>query len=207
MENKKTIGSLIEYEVRKQQISIKDFAEMIHVTRANAYNIFKRSVLDVQLLGRICKALKRNFFEDISKDLHLVDEDEEETKRKLAIAQFHEVVPKIVDGMGKDNVIAFGRSSEFPEDLPLPDYMLVEYGITFSIGDFHHNKSLGHYGPFLISTKYESPDGFIVYKERFTFGYNDWIDIKLDYKTEDEWKKTLDLAFGVREGRYECFRK
>jgi len=206
MENKKTIGSLIEDEVRRQQIPIKDFADMIHCSRDNVYKIFKRNVLDVQRLGIICKVLNRNFFEDISKDLHLVDEDEEETMRKMAIAQFHDVVPKILRKMGKEPVIDFGRPLDYSEDIPLPDYMLTEYLITFTEGDFHRNKALGYYGNAIQFIRYESPDGIVVYKSVNIYGSQS-VDIKLDYKSEEEWEKTLSFAFGVREGRYESFRK
>lgn len=40
MTNKRTIGELIENEVRKQQIPITGFAKMICCQRNNVYDIF-----------------------------------------------------------------------------------------------------------------------------------------------------------------------
>lgn len=43
METKnKTLGELIEYEVRKQGLPITAFADMIYCQRANVYNLFQR---------------------------------------------------------------------------------------------------------------------------------------------------------------------
>ena len=47
MTNKRTIGELIENEVRKQQIPITEFAKMICCQRNNVYDIFKRSKMDI----------------------------------------------------------------------------------------------------------------------------------------------------------------
>ena len=66
MANKKTIGELIEREVRKQQIPITQFEEMICCQRNNVYDIFRRSKLDIILLKRISEVLKHNFFKDLA---------------------------------------------------------------------------------------------------------------------------------------------
>ena len=57
----KTIGKLIEEEVRKQGWVIKDFAEKICCTRTNVYDIFARSKMDVSQLELISRVLKHNF--------------------------------------------------------------------------------------------------------------------------------------------------
>ncbi len=51
MTNKRTIGELIENEVRKQQIPITGFAKMICCQRNNVYDIFKRSKMDIAHMG------------------------------------------------------------------------------------------------------------------------------------------------------------
>ena len=51
--NNKTIGEIIEREVRKQQIPITQFADMICCQRNNVYDIFRRSKIDIILLKRI----------------------------------------------------------------------------------------------------------------------------------------------------------
>jgi len=55
------IGHLIEQEVKRQGISATRFAEMINCARANVYNIFHRTNIDVGLLAIISKVLHRNF--------------------------------------------------------------------------------------------------------------------------------------------------
>ena len=55
MANKRTIGELIENEVRKQQIPITEFAKMICCQRNNVYDIFKRSKMDIAQLKQISK--------------------------------------------------------------------------------------------------------------------------------------------------------
>lgn len=57
------IGTLIEEEVRKQQLSVSAFARRLHCDRTNVYDIFKRSSIDTEQLFRICKILNRNFFD------------------------------------------------------------------------------------------------------------------------------------------------
>ena len=61
MNTQKTIGELIEHEVRKQEIPITEFAEMIHCKRNYVYDIFKRNNIDVMQLVAISKVLKHNF--------------------------------------------------------------------------------------------------------------------------------------------------
>ena len=62
----KTIGKLIEEEVRKQGWSITAFADEICCTRTNVYDIFGRSKMDVAQLELISKVLGHNFFKDLA---------------------------------------------------------------------------------------------------------------------------------------------
>ena len=80
--NNKTIGEIIEREVRKQQIPITQFADMICCQRNNVYDIFRRSKIDILLLKRISEVLKRNFFKDLAEDLDLINESEEKAQEK-----------------------------------------------------------------------------------------------------------------------------
>ena len=68
MNNKKLLGKLIEEEVRRQQIPITKFADMICCQRNNVYKIFDRSSLHVDQLALISKVLNRNFFEELAID-------------------------------------------------------------------------------------------------------------------------------------------
>lgn len=78
MTDNKTIGELIELEVRRQGISITGFAEMICCQRNNVYDIFKRDNIDIKLLKNISTLLKRNFFRELAEAPELITE-----KRKL----------------------------------------------------------------------------------------------------------------------------
>lgn len=63
------IGSLIEEQVRKQNMNVSSFAKKLNCDRTNVYDIFKRSTIDTELLYRISKMLKYNFFDLYSKRL------------------------------------------------------------------------------------------------------------------------------------------
>ena len=73
MANKKTIGELIEQEVRRQQIPITDFAKKICCQRNNVYDIFKRCKMDIAQLKKISEVLSRNFFKELANDIDLIN--------------------------------------------------------------------------------------------------------------------------------------
>ncbi len=61
----KYIGEIIEDEVRRQGWSIADFAEIIGMTRENAYYLFKRVDISLALLTLISKVLNRDFIRGV----------------------------------------------------------------------------------------------------------------------------------------------
>lgn len=65
------IGELIKNEVKRQGLTIEQFAKLIHTSRANAYGIFSRPDMSTDLLIRISKALRRNFVEEVAKETRL----------------------------------------------------------------------------------------------------------------------------------------
>lgn len=64
----KSIGKLIEEELRNQQRGATWLAKQLNCNRQNVYDIFKRSNIDVELLQRISVILQRNFFAEINQD-------------------------------------------------------------------------------------------------------------------------------------------
>lgn len=48
------------------------FARQLNCERRNAYNIFERSNIDIELLMRISKVLGHDFFEDLSKECQIL---------------------------------------------------------------------------------------------------------------------------------------
>ena len=197
MKNKIYLGELIENEVRKQQIPIVKFADMICCGRNNVYKIFDRSSLHVDQLALISKVLKRNFFEELANDPSLVDIESEDVIREMeirrAVSQFLEVVPKIVRKLKKQPIISFGRPLEMKEDIDIPDYMLTNYGITFTTGAYLAEKYASN--PIFEINLHENSDGIKVYSMFNTLCGTQMIDVKLDYKTEEEWEKTLKFIF------------
>ena len=134
MTNKQTIGDLIEREVRKQQIPITQFADMICCQRNNVYDIFRRSKIDIVLLKRISEVLNRNFFKELADDLDLICE-REETEKDKAVAQFFKAVPKALRRLGKEVSIILQELGDEYKDCKIPDFGLTNYAISFTIGD------------------------------------------------------------------------
>lgn len=193
------IGKLIEDEVRRQQISITEFSEQICCSRKNVYDIFKKSSIHLDQLAAISKVLNRNFFEEIARDPSLVDIDSDEAIREMetrrAISQFMELVPSILRKLGKQPIITFGRPLGLGDDVDLPDFMLTEFSIpiVFTASGFISDKYLTN--PLFEINVFENPDGIKVYLMTNTFYGSRMIDVKLDYKTEEEWEKTLKFVF------------
>ena len=199
MEKKKFIGQLIEEEVRKQ-MSITDFADKIMCGRKNVYKIFEKSSIHLDQLARISEVLNRNFFAELAVNPSLIDIDSEEAIQEMenrrAVAQFMDVVPKVLSKLGKQPVIAFGIPLGLEDVEDLPDFMLTEYFITFTKGCFFCEKPQTVSNPMFQIELYENSDGVKVYSLINTlFGRQRMIDIKLDYKTEEEWEKTLKFVF------------
>lgn len=194
MEKKQTIGELIEQEVRKQ-MSITQFADAICCQRNNVYDIFRRSKIDIILLKRISEVLNHNFFQDLANDLGLIDVDEEAAKDK-AIAQFYKVVPTILREMGKDDTIISGSLPDEP-DCPVPDFLLPHYIISFTIGDSFKER-FGE-NALLPVKSMKNQDGIEIELLTSLVHRNRSLNIKLDYKTEEEWRDTLSFAFELYE--------
>ena len=57
------IGQLIQEQLRKDQRSVSWLAREIHCTRNNVYKVFNKPSLDSNLILKISKAMKFNFFQ------------------------------------------------------------------------------------------------------------------------------------------------
>ena len=190
----KTIGKLIEEEVRKQGWVIKDFADKICCTRTNVYDIFNRSKMDVSQLELISMVLKHNFFKDLADNPELADANNPEVEKDLqnrrAVAQFFEVMPTVIRNLHLDTCIVMPvLQDEFNN--PLPDYGLSDYAIFFTKGerlyDRFNEESLEG---FEVQTAY-APGNQPVDIWRNKVSPQSFVDVKLDYKTEEEWGNIL----------------
>lgn len=131
---KKSIGELIEQEVRKQNIPIIQFGNMINCNRNNVYNIFKRNDISIQQLKAISAVLGHNFFEDITNDMDIInpiEESDEMKAKRNVIPLFLEMVPEVLHEMNLSASIVLPNL----KDCPLPDFALPDYNITFTVGD------------------------------------------------------------------------
>jgi len=197
MTNKITIGELIENEVRKQQIPITEFAKMICCQRNNVYDIFKRSKMDIVQLKQISKVLNRNFFKELAEDVELIndsEESEEEKMKQKAVSQFFNVVPDILHKLGKPSTIVFSRLDEPGyEDCPTPDFGLPDYFITFTINETLKER-IGNCAALPIAPVFNNEGYMVEVCTNVIYG-SVCVNVKLDYKTFDEWYRTLAFAF------------
>lgn len=197
MTDNKTIGELIELEVRRQGISITGFAEMICCQRNNVYDIFKRDNIDIKLLKNISTLLKRNFFRELAEAPELITDKEETTdeeKNRKAVSQFLEVVPDVLHKLGKFSAIVFCKKSEDEEEnRKLPDFGLSDYFITFTIGETLKER-MGE-NPLIQITSVSDDNGCVVELCKNKIYDSVSLNVKVDYKTSDEWCKVLTFVF------------
>ena len=197
----KTIGKLIEEEVRRQQRSITAFADEICCTRTNVYDIFQRSKMDVAQLQLISKVLNHNFFKDLADDPALADANNPEVEKDLlnrrAVAQFFDVMPKVLKNLHIDtNIVMPIMQNEFND--PLPDYGLSDYAIFFTTGERLYDRfSKEGLGLFEVQTDY-APGNQPVDIWHNTMNHQWFVDVKLEYKTEQEWGDIIVYLFQFR---------
>ena len=68
-ENKVSIGGLIKEQFEKSKLSIEEFANLIACKRDNVYDIFRRERIDTDLLLKISRILKFDFFKTYSEQI------------------------------------------------------------------------------------------------------------------------------------------
>ncbi len=196
---RETIGKRIENEVRKQEWDITKFADAICCKRNNVYNIFKRNNMDIQLLARISKVLKHNYFKDLSDDPELVDlsmrESEKDKSEVKAVSQFFEIMPDVLTRIGMRNCITFNKNEMVGENsVAFPDIILPGYLVCFTIGMRWIDKANILKNPLFAVQTLMSPDNVpIDIVENTLFG-SVFIDIELDYKSEKLWENTMSFV-------------
>lgn len=187
MEDKRSIGLLIKEEVGKQKLSVTEFANRIHCVRGNVYDIYKRDSIDIIQLKLICKVLNRNFFKELAENMDLInstsDYSKEEEHRRKVVSHFFEIVPDILESMGKSTSIIFEK------DDALPDFAISSYNITFTILDSLESRLPN---PCLKFSRCKRNDVEICINDiKGTISFN----IIINDKTEDEWRETLKFVF------------
>ena len=59
------IGKVIEERLKAQNVNVTKFAEALHTSRNNVYDIFERDSIDTDLLKKIGHLLNYDFFQDL----------------------------------------------------------------------------------------------------------------------------------------------
>lgn len=134
------IGQIIREEVDRQGMTIDEFAKRISTSRTNAYDIFNRLSIDMELLERISKVLHRNFFAEMAQQMKLQLEMSPE-KATMANAKLESLVhplEKELDGTVYSEA-TFAKDREglkallkeyFESDHRIP-LIILETGYTF----------------------------------------------------------------------------
>lgn len=65
-----SIGDEIKAELQKQERGVTWLAKQLGCSRMAIYRMLDKNSLDTALLVQICKALKRDFFKELSEDLN-----------------------------------------------------------------------------------------------------------------------------------------
>lgn len=194
----KTIGDLINEEVRRQEMPVTKFAKEINCQRNNVYDIFNRSNMDIDLLKRISKVLGVNFFQKIADDLDLVSEEADNVNQQeqKAVSQFLDVVPKLLEKMGKNAAIFMGNPCPLDIDSDcLPDFSLPDYSISFTFGKtLEERMGANRFLSFEVVRKNVGCEVETCFNKCTSL---QTVNIQLTYKTEEQWAEILEFAFEV----------
>lgn len=174
------------------------FAKEINCQRNNVYDIFNRSNMDIDLLKRISKVLDVNFFQIIADDLDLVCEEADNVNQQeqKAVSQFLDVVPKLLEKMGKNAAIFMGNPCPLDIDSDcLPDFSLPDYSISFTFGKtLEERMRANSYLSFEVVRKNAGCEVETCFNKCTSL---QTVNIQLTYKTEEQWAEILEFAFEV----------
>lgn len=194
----KTIGDLINEEVRRQEMPVTKFAKEINCQRNNVYDIFNRSNMDIDLLKRVSKVLGVNFFQKIADDLDLVCEEADNVNQQeqKAVSQFLDVVPKLLEKKGKNAAIFMGNPCPLDIDSDcLPDFCLPDYSISFTFGKtLEERMGANRFLSFEVVRKNAGCEVETCFNKYTSLPT---VNIQLTYKTEEQWAEILEFAFEV----------
>lgn len=203
---KKIIGQVIKDVVISKKLTHQEFAELISVSDNYVFKIYNKSSLDTKFLEIISKALNHNFFEDIINGIVEMENPEvmKDFYNRRAVSQFHEIVPEVLEELGREPIISFGRPSGLEKDIKIPDFTLTNYFITFTVGETFMERSPEHCKKSFIGYDVKNKDNIEIevlhnewVKQNMPLSNPVQINIKLDYKTKEEWIKTLKFAFEI----------
>ena len=71
-----SIGELIKEELKRQERTVSWFARKLSCDRSNVYRLFQKHSIDTALLHQISVILNKDFFAELSKDIHTARPEE-----------------------------------------------------------------------------------------------------------------------------------
>ena len=150
------------------------------------------------MLRRISIVLEYNFFKDLANnpDLAKVCNEKED-----ADTQFLKVIQGVLHKLKIDGCISFGFGLPVGADVPLPDYTLSPYFITFTKGETFEERAKGKLDNVMIFQKHIKDDMLVTECINSPHGTQS-LDIRIDYKTEEEWEKIVAYAFQLAREVY-----
>lgn len=198
MKNNKSIGQLIKEEAESQGLSAEDLGKMIGCEDKNVYKIFKKTHLNTAQLGLIGKKLNRNFFLDLAKDPELsgVNDPEAITEltQSMAVAQFVEVMPRILLELGIEPYISLGRQVPLDNNVPVPNYFIGNYNISFTVGCHLFEKMDINYRKFMPVERHSFNNPSFT-ADLWQQPKGNMLDLVLEYRPEHEWKQIMKQVF------------
>lgn len=199
-----TIGSIIKKVMNERGMSVPEFADKIHRAKRTCYNIFDNNHIDVTLLRDISVVLDHDFFKDLSENYDLAKPIELDESRRRAIGQFWDVVPRLMKEMNFKGHINQCSADDVETDVhfPIPDYIIAPDYFLVTIGEtFEERYKRYEIDGFKFTTIKDKSGASVVLCDNIVCG-RQCINIVLDYKTEEEWRNTLELAFIVADKYY-----
>lgn len=115
------IGQMIKEELYAQGISVSVFARQINRSRNVVYNIFERESIDTDLLNKIARILKCDFFSMYSSQKELshqsikhysepLDNYHRQSEELMLLQQQHEALQKEIDYLKKIVTLLEGKN-------------------------------------------------------------------------------------------------
>lgn len=198
------IGTKIKAVLKQSGIPITEFADKIGCVRENVYDIFKRETVDTHLLKMVSDVLEYDFFAELSKSYYSSKATSEDESRRRAIGQFWDVVPRLMRKMDFNGYINPCSADDVEPDVhfPIPDYIIGPDYFLITIGEtFEERYRRYEIDGFEFKTIKDKSGASVMLCDNIVCG-RQCINIVLDYKTEEEWRNTLELAFVTADKHY-----
>lgn len=182
---------------------ITEFADKICRARRTCYNIFEKNHIDVDLLRNISLVLDHDFFKVLSENYNLAKPAETDAQIIKAVGQFMTAVPEVMSEIGVDGNVLTCSEANIKEDIPLPDFMISPTLFVVTIGESLEARCKRYEcdGAFKFTPISDKSGATVILCDNLATNTQS-INIILDYKTKEEWRNVLELAFVTADKYY-----